>query len=201
MHIQSHGQQVIVFPVLQCSCLLEDRQFSPICASCHGTGRYYPPGAQYSTMLLMVQERSKRIYNDPGTWIEGRITASVLPGVRLCERDKVQLLDVTEVYNEEVLTRGLDDTTRFDAGVVLEEVADLTRTYTPGRDYALTPPNVVEWLPGGQAPAFGAQYSCKYSALPLYLVVDDSPHLRVEHRLPQSQAVVLLRLDRLSEDF
>jgi hypothetical protein len=152
-------------------------------------------------MLLLSQETSTRTFNDPGTWTSGTIQASVLPGVRLCERDKVQLLDIRDSFTDEVLTRGLDDTTRFDAGVVLEVVADRDRTYTPGRDYVLTAPNVVEWLPGGQMPAFGEQYSCKYSAFPTYLVVQDSPRLRVEHRTPQAQEVVLCRLDRLSEDF
>jgi hypothetical protein len=200
-HIQSHGQQCSVWPVLQCPCLLDDKQFSPICPTCHGTGRYYPPVAQYSTMLLLSQETSQRTFNDPGTWTSGTMQASVLPGVRLCERDKVQLLDIRDSFTDEVLTRGLDDTTRFDAGVVLEVVADHDRTYRPGFDYVLTAPNVVEWLAGGQMPAFGAQYSVKYSAFPVYLVVNDSPRLRVEHRIPQAQEVVLCRLDRLSEDF
>jgi len=199
--IEGHGQQVLVMPCMQCPCLLDDRQFNPVCPSCHGTGRFYPPGQHYATMLLLVQEVSKRTFNDPGTWTSGTIQASVLPGIRLCERDKVQIVDIKDTFADEVLTRGIDDATRFDAGVVLELVADRSTVYVPGRDYQLTPPNIVAWLPGGQMPAFGEQYSVKYSAYPLYLVVNDSPRLRVEHRTPQSQEVVLCRLDRLSEDF
>ena len=201
VHIQSHGQQVLVQPVLQCPCLLDDSQFNPVCLSCHGTGRYYPPGAQYSTMLLLAHEDSHRTFNDPGTWVSGSIQATVLPGLRLSERDKVTVLDIRDTFNDEVLTRGLDETTRFEQGVRVVRVTDLTRTYTPGQDYVLTPPNLIEWLPGGQAPAFGDQYSIKYSAFPLYLVVNDSPRLRVEHRTPQAQVVIMLRLDKLSEDF
>jgi hypothetical protein len=152
-------------------------------------------------MLLLAQETSHRAYNDPGTWTDGHIHASILPGISLCERDKVQLLDIRETFSDEVLVRGMDDSMRFDAGVILNVVADLTRTYTPGLDYVLQPPNVVSWLPGGQAPAFGDQYSVKYSAFPLYLVVNDSPRLRVEHGTPQAQEVFMVRLDRLSEDF
>jgi len=200
-HIQSHGQQVVVFPVLQCPCLLDDRQFNPVCATCHGTGRYYPPGQQYATWLLLVTETSKRTFNEPGTWTDGTILASVLPGVRLCERDKVRLVDITDTYNDETLVQGLDDTVRFTAGVALLLVADRMQVYRPGLDYALSPPATVAWLAGGQSPGFGMPYAVRYAAQPEYLVVNDSPRLRVENRIPQAQEVILQRLDRLSEDF
>jgi len=44
-------------------------------------------------------------------------------------------------------------------------------------------------------------YAVRYAAQPEYLVVNDSPRLRVENRIPQAQEVILQRLDRLSEDF
>ena len=198
--IEGHGTQVIVFPVLQCPCLLDDRQFSPTCATCHGTGRMYPPATAFSTTLLLHQEDSRRTFEDPGTWTSGTIRASVLPGVRLCERDKVRWLDITDTFTDEVLTQGVDDTLRFRAGVVLHLVADRDRVYRPDIDYRLAPPNTVAWLPGGQAPAFLSQYSVKYDALPEYLVVNDTPRLRVEGRVPQSQEVLLCRLDRLDRE-
>jgi len=199
--IESHGTQVIVWPVLQCPCLLDDRQFNPVCPACHGTGRYYPPSQQYPTILLMHQEDSRRTFEDPGSWIAGSIRASVLPGVQLCERDRLQMLDIKDVYNDEVLTMGLDDTVRFRGGVALLLVADRERIYRPGLDYLLTPPDTVTWQPQGQQPAFGQQYAVKYEAYPEFLVVNDSPRLRVEHRIPQAQEVVLLRLDKVSDDF
>jgi hypothetical protein len=199
--IQSHGQQVLIFPVLQCPCLLDDKQFSPVCPSCHGTGRYYPPDAQYSTMLLMAQETSQRTFQDPGTWTSGTIAASVLPGIKLCERDKVRLLDIQDIFNDEVLIRGLDDTVRFNAGVKGLVVADRERTYRAGLDYTINTYGIITWVATGIQPAFGAQYSVKYSAFPMYLVVQDSPRLRVEHRTPQAQEVVLCRLDKLSEEW
>jgi hypothetical protein len=198
--IEGHGTQVVVFPVLQCPCLLDDRQFSPICPTCHGSGRYYPEGGAYSTVLLLHQEDSQRTFEDPGTWTSGTIRASVLPGIRLCERDKVRLLDITDSYADEVLTRGVDDTVRFTAGVTLRLVADRGTVYRQGIDYHLAPPATIAWLPTGQAPAFLGQYSVKYEALPEYLVVNDSPRLRVEYHVPQSQEVVLCRLDKLRED-
>lgn len=198
--IEGHGTQVVVFPVLQCPCLLDDRQFSPTCTTCHGTGRFYPPATAFSTMLLLHQEDSRRTFEDAGTWTSGTIRASVLPGMRLCERDKVRLLDITDTFADEVLTQGVDDRLRFSAGVVLRMVADRDRVYREGVDYALTPPSTVAWLPGGQAPAFFSQYSVKYDALPEYLVVNDTPRLRVEYHVPQSQEVLLCRLDRLDRD-
>jgi hypothetical protein len=197
--IEGHGEQVLIYPVLQCPCLLEDRQFNPNCLTCHGTGRFYPPGTAYPTVLLMVREHSRRTYNDPGTWMPGTIQASMLPGVRLCERDKVRRLDITETFADEVLTRGLDDTVRFSSGVTLDLVADRERLYQPDVDYALSAPGTVAWLTGGQAPAFMQQYSVKYSAHPEYLCTPDAPRSRVEHHVPQSQVVLLTRLDYLTE--
>ena len=199
--ITGHGQLVAVFPVLTCACLLDDRQHDPTCLTCHGTGRHYPAAAVYSTTLLLHQEDSKRTFEEAGTWTHGTIRASVLPDVRLCERDKVQLVDIRDTFADEVLTRGIDDRVRFSAGVLLELIADRERVYRPGVDYVLTSPNIVTWLPGGDAPAFMAQYSCKYQAYPLFLVVNDTPRLRVEYRIPQAQEIILCRLDRLSEEF
>jgi hypothetical protein len=197
--LEGHGTQVVVFPVLQCPCLLADQQFDPVCPTCRGTGRFYPPGQQYATVMAFTQEDSKRAFEDPGTWLPGTILATTLPGVRLCERDKVRWLDIRSTMTDEVLVRGLDDRVRFSAGVVLDLVADRERVYRPGVDYTLLEPNTVHWLPGGQAPAFGQQYSLKYSAYPEYLVVGDSPRQRVEGRVAQAQEVVLQLLDKLLE--
>lgn len=196
--IQGHGEQVLIWPCLQCPCLLEDRQFDPNCFQCKGTGRFYPPGQAYSTTMLLVREASRRTYNDPGTWMPGTIQATMLPGVQLCDRDKVRRLDITETFTDEVLTRGLDETVRFTSGVVLDLVADRERVYQPGTDYALSG-NTVTWMPTGQSPAFMAQYSVKYSAQPDYLVSPDNPRSRVEHHIPQSQVVMLTRLDYVME--
>ena len=69
--IQAHGEQVWVSPALQCPCLLDDQQFNPVCTTCHGTGRFYPPGTAFVTWLLMVFFRS-RVHGIPvivcGVW-------------------------------------------------------------------------------------------------------------------------------------
>ena len=197
--IQGHGTQVVVFPVLQCPCLRAERQFDPLCASCHGTGRYYPPHTAYPTMLLLHQEDSQREFHDPGTWLTGTIRATVMPGIRLCERDKIQWADIKDVFTDETLVKGIDDVVRFSAGVEILLVADREQVYRPGVDYILTPPNTLSWVSGGQSPAFMAQYAVKYEAFPEFLVVNDIPRLRVEHRLPQSQEVILMRLDKIQE--
>jgi hypothetical protein len=198
--IAGHGTQVLVFPVLQCPCLTEERQFDPLCPTCQGNGRFYPPNLEYTTTLLLHHETSARTFLEPGTWEQGMIRATVLEGVSLCERDLVRWLDIREVFNDEVLTKGLADRVRFRAGVDLLLVADRTQVYRPGVDYVLTPPSTVTWVPGGQAPALASQYSVRYAAYPEFLVVQDSPRLRVEHRLPQSSEVLLLRLDKLTAD-
>jgi hypothetical protein len=197
--IQGHGVQVFVQPVVQCPCLTADRQFDPLCPTCHGTGRFYPSGFAYATTLLLTYEASARRYEEAGTWIPGTIHASVLPGLRLAERDKVVVVDFRDTINDEVLIRGVDDTLRFAYGVSLTLVADRDTIYQAGRDYVLTPPNHVTWVPGGLAPPFLGQYACRYDCQVSYLVVTDSPRLRYEHRQGQSQEVLLMRLDHVAE--
>jgi hypothetical protein len=198
--IRGHGQQALVFPVLQCPCLLEDRQFAPTCPTCHGSGRFYPPDRAFATTLLLHLEDSHRTFPEAGTWIDGSIRATILPGVHLSDRDKVRLLDIRDTFNDEVLVQGLDDTLRFSAGVDLLLVADRSRVYRAGVDYVLTPPATITWLPTGQQPGVGQQYAVSYDAAPEFLVTPDSPRLRVEYHVPQAQEVVLLRLDHLSEE-
>jgi hypothetical protein len=198
--ILGHGTQVLVSPVLQCPCLREERQFDPLCPTCQGTGRFYPPGTAYTTTLLLHHESSARTFQETGTWMAGMILATLLPEVRLGERDKVQWVDIKDTFSDEVLTRGLQERVRFSAGVEVLLVADRTQVYRPGVDYVLTPPNTVTWVAGGMAPPLAAQYAIKYAAYPEFLVVNDTPRLRVEHRIAQSQEVILLRLDRLGQE-
>jgi Domain of unknown function (DUF4815) len=198
--ILGHGQNVVVFPCLNCPCLLEAEQFDPLCPVCHGTGRFYPPGLAFGTVMLLTDESSKRTFLDPGTWIPGTMQASVLRGITIADRDKVQLIDVRDTVNDEVLLRGIDDEVRNTAGVILDVVATRTQVYRQGTDYMLTPPNVVSWLPGGQMPPVGEQYSVRYSFYPEFLVSPDSPRLRVEHSVVQASEVILMRLDKAGRD-
>lgn len=197
--IEGHGTAVSVSPCLSCPCVVEEGQFDPNCRTCHGTGRFYPPSAAYATMLLLVHESAERTFQETGSWISGTIQASVLPGIRLAERDRVTMLDIKATYADEVLTRGLDDTLRFAVGVTLKLVADREYVYRPALDYSLAAPNTVAWTLGGTQPAFGTQYSVSYEACPEFLVVPQTPRLRVEHRRPQSQRVVLMRYDHATE--
>jgi hypothetical protein len=198
--IKGHGQNVAVFPCLNCPCLLDEEQFDPLCPVCHGTGRFYPPGLAFGTVMLLTDESSKRTFLEPGSWIPGTLQATVLREITIADRDKVQLLDIHDVVGDEILIRGLDEELRHTAGVALQIVADRTQVYRPGVDYALLPPNVVHWLPGGLMPGLGEQYSVRYAFSPEYLVSPDSPRLRVEHSIIQASEVILLRLDKASKD-
>jgi hypothetical protein len=198
--IEGHGTAVVVSPCMQCPCLTAEQQFSPLCPACKGTGRFYPSGISYATTLLLVGEDSRRTFQEPGSWTSGMIRASVLPGVRLAERDKVRLVDITDVFSDEVLFKGVDDQVRFSSGVTVLLIADVTTIYRPMLDYLLMPPNTIAWVAGGKAPAFGTQYAVRYQAYPEYLVVNDAPRLRIEHRIPQSSEVILMRLDKLGQE-
>jgi hypothetical protein len=195
--ITSHGMTVLVIPTLACPCITEEGLFDPSDIHCRGTGRWPQTSLQYQTTLGLLLERSKRDYHEPGSWIAGDILCLTPPGVELGDRDFVRALDRRETFTDEVLQRGVRDTVRFTGGVVLLQVRDFTRTYSAGTDFALTPPNLVTWLPGGQAPPAGGYYALRYQAFPEFLVFLDNPRLRVEGHAAQSQEVVLRRLDAI----
>jgi hypothetical protein len=199
--IRGHGQQAVISPVLQCPCLLDDHQFNPVCPTCHGTGRFYPD-LTFVTTFLGVREASERTYNEAGTWTGGgELQVTLLPSIRLYERDKVRLVAIKEVFADEVLVHGLDDTVRFRYGVEVYVVADRSTVYRQQVDYVLTLPATITWLAGGRSPGLGQQYAIRYAAFPEYLVVPSTPRLRVEHNIQQSQVVLIQRVDKVSEEF
>jgi hypothetical protein len=197
--ILDHGTTAVVIPCVTCPCLTPERHPSPLCPGCKGVGRFSIPGAMYPTTVLVVSESSAQTSQEAGIWMAGPIQVTTLPGIRLGELDKVRLVDIQDTFSE-VLVRGLDDVLRFGAGVTLEYVTDLTMRYEPTRDYTLLSPNTIQWTAGGQAPAFGQNYSVRYAAFPEYLVMGNSPRLRVEGHVPQTQVVLLQRLDMLLQE-
>lgn len=199
--IEMHGTMIEVFPVLTCPCRLESMAFNPLCESCHGTGNFYPPGTSYAMKVLPQGESSARQYEEPGSVMRGTIMITVPPESTLAERDKVRFPDMSFVYTDETLCRGVIDFVRFQAGVVLLLVADVSgHVYRQGLDYALGGNNTVLWLPGGQSPALEEQYAVRYKAYPEYLVFLDTPRGRTERRRGQSQEVVLRLYDHLTRE-
>jgi hypothetical protein len=203
--IEQHGSQTTVFPCLQCPCLTLQGHPDPNCFACAGVGRFYPPDTSFHTMMLLTWERSQRTFQETGYWLSGRVRASLLPGIHVAEGDKVRVLSIKDTFSDEVLTRhkvedATKETLRFSAGVELLLVADRVTKYTPDVDYTLTPPNIITWVPGGHAPLVGAKYTVRYNAYPEFLSLPDTPKLRVEHQRPQSQFVMLRRLDKLTPE-
>src|SRR5215467_5732732 len=193
--IQSHGTQVAIFPCLTCPCLTDERHFDPNCQSCHGTGRFYPPGQGKDAMLRVQRESSGLTMQEPGGWLPGVIYATLLPEVRLSKNDLIRFVTIKDVFADEILTRGLDDSVRFAAGVELDLVADRQTVYRTKSDYVLEPPNTIVWVEGGHAPPFMSQYSVRYQAHPDYLMLDDTPRNRSEDNRQQVGEVKLLRLN------
>ena len=197
--IQRHGSWVSVWPCLNCPCLGDHGQPDPLCPVCKDTGRFYPVDAHYTMPLLPYHEASKPTDNEAGWWTQGVLYATLLPGTSLARNDKIIYVDVKDTYSDEVLIRGFDDTLRFTHGVELELVATREMTYRAGQDYRLQSPNTIQWVPGGNAPAFNKKYSCRYRANPEYLMWGDSPRLRVEHRRGQAPEVMLMRADKIGD--
>jgi hypothetical protein len=196
--IEGHGAVVVVSPKLACPCVLPDGQADPNCRTCKGTARLYPPSAVYTTTMLLTHATTEHTYQETGQLIAGGIQASVLPDIALAHEDKVRLVDIRMVFNGEVLVKDIDDTLRFPHGVLVHLVADRERVYHAGIDYTVVPPNGIQWLPGGSAPVFAAQYAVRYSAYPVYLVSPQVLSLRIEGRRPQSRVVILDFADKLT---
>lgn len=198
--IASHGATCLVIPTVVCPCILPERLFDPLCSQCQGNGRFPQPHLQYTVTLGMIQDTGKDDYHEPGAWVEGQILCLTPPEVSLALWDLVTMLDVRDTFADEVLQRDVMDRLRFSQGIEMELVLDRTRTYAPGVDYVLTPPNTITWLPGGNAPASRAFFSVRYNAFPTYAVFLDNERLRVENHTRQSQEVILRRLDRIKPD-
>lgn len=196
-HIEGHGIAAYVAPCVPCPCLTAEAQFDPNCEACGGHGRFYVPGLAYTTMLLAHRESSEITYQETGLWELGLMHVTVLPDITLGPNDYVRFVDGHNVFAE-VLRKDIDDTLRFRYGVKIVFIADRTTRYRPEIDYVLTPPNIITWVAGGNAPVFESNYSIRYAAFPEYLVIPDTPRFRLEHRLVQSSEVVLRLLDKIS---
>lgn len=193
--IAAHGVTCLIFPVLMCPCRTATLEPDPICPICQGTTRYYLPELAYSTTLDLQQESSQRNDLDPGLWEAGTIQANIPTGIDITTNDKIRVLAGTMTFTE-LCVRDLDDTLRFTAGVELLAVADREHgLYRANQDYRLQAPASIEWL-GQAAPLAGAQYSVRYKAYPEYLVVSDTPRMRIEHNTMQVQEVTLRLFDK-----
>jgi hypothetical protein len=196
--IQSHGANVWVSPHLNCPCLLDSGQPTPLCPSCDGSGRLYPPSLAYASVMLLTQDSPIHSLQETGFWTAGTIRATLLPGIELAYQDYVRQVDVKTTFADELLTKGIDDTLSFRYGVEVFVVADRTRIYRPGVDYTFSAPQSIAWVPGGQAPALGERYSVRYRAYPEYLISPETPGLRIEARRAMSRVVTLQLLEKLS---
>ena len=197
--IEGHGTAVYVMPKLQCPCLLEEGQPDPLCPICQGTGRMYVQANAFATTMLLTHESAEHSLQEVGFWTSGMVRASILPGIELGYEDYVRQVDLRATFNNEVLTKDLDDTLLFRYGIQIDTIADRETLYQAGLDYVLTSPNGITWVAGGRAPAMHAQYAVRYRAYPEYLVAAETPRLRIEGRRAQSRVVTLKLLEKTSK--
>jgi hypothetical protein len=197
--VRGHGAQCQVTPALTCPCVTVEVQFDPLCPVCRGTGNFPQDDLAFQTTLLLTQYVAKNDYHEPGSWVEGAIQATILPGIQLAQGTFVRVLDMHVPFTDEVLVRGKLDSVRFQGAVQVSRVCDRDRLYEVGTEYTFTPPATITWLIG-EGPPLGAPYSISYTAQPEYLVFIVDPRARVEFRRNYAQVVQLVRLDRLQRD-
>ena len=197
--ITGHGALCAVTPAVTCPCVTVEVQFDPLCPICRGTGNFPQTDLAFQTTLLLTQYVAKNDYHEPGSWVDGAIQATVLPGLQLAQGSFVRVLDMHVPFTDEVLVRGKLDSVRFQGDVVLARVRDRDRIYLDGADYTFVPPATISWLVG-EGPPFGAPYSVSYTAQPEFLVFITDPRARVESRINYAQVVQLMRLDKLQRD-
>lgn len=204
--IDRRGREVQWEEAIVCSCWNEDSgQPSYTCQACHGKGFVYqPPVLAKATVNSVtinqdwesmagifdvgdaIMTVSKRVPIKNGDIVTNKYTDN--PMFEIGVNDRITLLD-DEYKSSEVLIKGAPVGHR-DADTLLNEYITRTKavnvydpdtgaktSYVPDVDYRLNK-NVIEWLPGGNAPADFQQYSVVYFHRPVYTVIANLPKPR-----------------------
>jgi hypothetical protein len=205
--IDRRGRAVKWQEAITCSCLnLDSGQPSYSCAACHGKGFVYKNSIIAKAMVTSVT-LNKDWQDMAGLFEVGdavmtvpkrtpkRLSNGVMTGqfddnplFYVGMYDKVTLTD-DEYKTSEVLVKAVpigkrvadtllnEDVTRVQSVVKFDAVTGAETPYSLGTDYQMQD-NLVDWLPGGNSPADGEQYSVTYFHRPTYVVIATLPKPR-----------------------
>jgi len=170
------------------------------CARCRGFGWWWSDPVDVT--IIETNDTTERMIRAWGTWQPGDISAN-MPTMVNGERALAGFND--RFYFPGRIERHYDRLTRGDtlaSGATAERILSpvvsrmlscsvIHADYAEGVDYELTPDEygngtIISWLPGGNQPAEGVEYSVSFEAACFYHVKDLK--YRTEHgqRLPQA---------------
>ena len=186
-----HGKYVVWRKALLCPCLnLDTGQPLLDCTDCDGSGYIYVDPVRIQALMLSF-DKSTRIYEKFGMWLEGNVMVTVRPDYRLGFRDSIEMEDSLMSFNE-VLKKGNRrgrrsklpagvDSGRYRMAYVtrLAYRASTAASFTlleAGIHFEVSAEGWVRWLGSGNSLVpDGAYYSVLYDFRPVFQVVSH-PH-------------------------
>lgn len=188
--ILQHGKYVTWRKAMLCPCENhETGQPKLDCEDCDGSGYVYVDPHNIQAHMVSF-DKSTRIYEKFGMWLEGNVMVTVMPQYRLGFRDSIEMQDAIMSFNE-LLRKGNrrgkrsklpdgHDSARY-------RIASVTRLayHSPGDDsFVLLEPGYhfevsddgwIHWLSPGSVVPDGATFSVLYDFHPVFQIVSH-PH-------------------------
>lgn len=187
--ITQHGHFVIWEKAVMCPCHKQElQQPDPNCDLCDGGGFFYVQPVEIQALVLTV-DKSMKLYEKQGTWLQGTCSITVEPQYRLGHRDKIRLRDPLMVFNEVLvkgnrrgrrkhLADGVDAARyRITHMVYLTYLDDSGAVHELQEKvhFRINEDGQIEWLKKGKLVPDGASYSARYEFHPVYLI-ESWPH-------------------------
>lgn len=196
--ISDHGVSVRLERATLCPCQFsETGQPKLECPLCLGKAYLF---ATYETHTALVTNRQHRKnFVDVGSYQTGSCEATFKTGVTIPDYSRITMINDRTVINDEILTRGAVhgsrslEVVRFPILSMELLVASTGTPYTTPTDFAMSGRRVA-WVTG-RGPATGIQYTMRYLATPVYVVMGTEPRIRSEFNTSVPTLAHLLRLD------
>lgn len=167
------GYQVTWSKASTCPCIPKDDQGQPDfnCVLCKGKGRFYHDPTAIQGIMTNFNQEAK--YLNPGELMAGTSYFTTHGWNKLGFWDRITNYHSQIRYSEIVVKgdSGTIDQLRFtpESSIVLRTVGN---EYINEVDYTVVGIGGVKWLPNGNEPKRGVQYTIEYMMHPSWIVID-----------------------------
>jgi hypothetical protein len=187
--IGQHGKYVTWRKALLCPCENRDTGQPQVdCEDCDGSGYVYVDKHRIRAHMVSFDKTTK-IYEKFGMWLEGNVQITVLPQYRLGFRDSIEMEDALMSFNE-LLRKGNRrgrrsklpdgyDSARYRITTVTRlayHSGDSFALLESGYHFEVSEEGWIKWLaPGNSAVSDGQTYSVLYDFHPVFQIISH-PH-------------------------